>query len=100
MTYISPGPGVHSVLFGQLMRDVSAHDVWSLSHHENPAEGGLQMMSDDDLDIVTEIQETEIQEWVEREDIAEIAEDLDPEDQEGQDNPETEQPLLAQWANT
>lgn len=38
---------------------------------------GLVMMGDDDLDILTDIHE-----WIERDDIVEIAEDLDIEDED------------------
>lgn len=87
MTYVSPYPGINSDLFRQLMHNVSAPGVISLRKDEDPAEGGPYMMGDDDLDILTEIHE-----WVEREDIAEITEDLDQECHEYQEDPEETDP--------
>lgn len=88
MTYIPPCLGMNSSLFRQLVPYASAPGSNSLLKNEDPVIGGLHMMGDDDLDIYTEIHE-----WIERDDIAEITEDLD---QEYYEDPETDADFPAQ----
>lgn len=87
MTHLSSCLWTNYGLFQQLAHYSSVPGINSLQKDQDPADGGLYMMGDDDLDILTEIYE-----WVEREDIAEITEDLDS---ECQDDPVTDLHLPA-----